>query len=539
MKSYHSFRRAMAVAMLAAFIASAVAGATNLPLPPRAETESITARDLKKHLSFLASDELGGRYTISPANRIAARYLASQLEAYGYRGGARDGSFFQKVPLSFRTTDMEASRAILTVGNEKTEFKHGDGFASFTGADMTVAGELVYVGYGISSPANQYDDYAGLDVKGKIVVIAQGFPEALKGVKLTQNEQGGEAALAHGATSVIEIPPAQFLLQWNQIQAYFSRGGQISLPAPAVASVKGLPAVLAGPDFIQAIAKAIGKASTDLLATGKPLQPVAIPATVDIRVKVEIKPAPQAQNVVGILDGTDPKLKNEYVVISAHYDHLETNAKGEVYNGADDDGSGTVSVLEIAQAFALGAHPKRSVLIIFHTGEELGLLGSLYNTDYEPVVPLDKLVTDLNIDMVGRSRPEGDTDPRDRELSDKDTIYVIGADKLSSELNKLSEETNAETARLKFDYRYNDENHPERFYYRSDHFNYAKHGIPIIFYFNGVHRDYHQPTDDVDKIDFERMERIDRMIFALGWRIANLDHRLVVDKKPAAIEPTQ
>lgn len=539
MKSYQSFRRAMAVAMLAAFFASAVTGGTNLPLPPRAETESITARDLKKHLSFLASDELGGRYTISPANRIAARYLASQLEAYGYRGGARDGSFFQKVPLSFRTTDMETSRIILTAGNEKTEFKHGDGFGSFTGADMTVTGELVFVGYGISSPANKYDDYAGLDVKGKIVVIAQGFPESLKGAKVSQNEQGGEAALAHGAASVIEIPPAQLLLQWNQVKAYLNRGGQLGLPAPASLSGKGLPALLAGPDFIKAIAKAVGKESTALLATGKPLQPMAIPATADIRVKVEVKPAPQAQNVVGILDGADPKLKDEYVVFSAHYDHLETNAKGEVYNGADDDGSGTVSVLEIAQAFALGVRPKRSVLIIFHTGEELGLFGSLYNTDYEPVVPLEKMVTDLNIDMVGRSRPEGDTDPRDKELADKDTIYVIGADKLSTELNKLSEATNAETARLKFDYRYNDENHPERFYYRSDHYNYAKHGIPIIFYFNGVHRDYHQTTDDVDKIDFERMERIDRMIFALGWRIANLDHRLVVDKKPAAVEPAQ
>ena len=154
-------------------------------------------------------------------------------------------------------------------------------------------------------------------------------------------------------------------------------------------------------------------------------------------------------------------------------------------------------------------------------------------------MPLEKLVADFNIDMIGRTRLEGDTDPRNKELTDKDSVYVIGADKLSTELNKLSEETNAETARLKFDYKYNDENDPEHFYYRSDHYNYAKHGVPIIFYFTGVHRDYHKTTDDVDKIDFDKMERITRMIFALGWRVANLDHRIVVDKKTSTATPPQ
>jgi Zn-dependent M28 family amino/carboxypeptidase len=247
--------------------------------------------------------------------------------------------------------------------------------------------------------------------------------------------------------------------------------------------------------------------------------------------RVEFKEAPPAQNVAGILDGADPKLKDEFVLFSAHYDHLKTEDNGDVYNGADDDGSGTVSVLEIAQAFSIGPRPKRSILIIFHTGEELGLFGSEFNTDYEPVVPLSKLVADFNIDMVGRSRPPGDTDPRDRMLTDKDSLYVIGADKLSTELNQINEMTNNDTVRLKFDYTYNDDRHPERFYYRSDHYNYAKHGIPVIFYFTGVHRDYHKTTDDVDKIDFEKMERIDRMVFATGWRVAQLDHRLVVDMR--------
>ncbi|HKP10807.1 MAG TPA: M28 family peptidase, partial [Blastocatellia bacterium] len=474
---------------------------------------------------------LGGRFTLSQGNRIAARYLASQLESYGYRGGARDGSFFQKVPLSYRSIDAAASRVALMAAGQTAEFKYGDGFLSAPPADFDFAGELVFVGYGISSPANKHDDYAGLDVKGKVaIIIVEDTPAELKGVALSDDEKGERAAAAHGAVGAIAILPAQMIAEWEGMKSFLSRDDQFGLPPRPGADGKPFPIVAAGPPLINALAKAMGKETAYLQPAGKAAPPLVIPAKAAVRTKAAVKEAPPAQNVVGVLEGADPKLKDEYVVFSAHYDHLKTADDGEVYNGADDDGSGTVSVLEIAQAFTVGPRPRRSILIIFHTGEELGLFGSEYNADYEPVVPLQKLVADFNIDMIGRSKPEGDTDVRDRELSDKDTVYVIGSDKLSSELHKLSEETDNETAHLKFDYRYNDEQHPERLYYRSDHYNYAKHGIPVIFYFTGLHRDYHRPTDDVDKIDFEKMERIARMIFATGWRVANLDHRVVVDK---------
>ena len=524
-----SSKRAVVVFVLAA-VASA-AGASNLPLPTAEATSSITARDLKRHLSFLASDELGGRYTLSPSNRIAARYLASQLESYGYRGGARDGSFLQRVPLSYRAVDKSASRLTLTAGVTRREFNYADSFLADVPADFSIHGGLVFVGYGNSSPRNNIDDYEGLNVKGKIVVMSTGNPESLKNVSLRDAEQAESAAQAHGAIGLVRIPDAQTLLAWDQLKA-LGVGQQLGLPPKKTASGKTLPEITAGPDLIKAIAKLMGKDSSDLVTPDKKMGPGEIAASAEIKLRVDVKDAPQAQNVVGILDGADPRLKDEYVIFSAHYDHLKTADNGDVYHGADDDGSGTVSVLEIAQAFALGPRPTRSILIVFHTGEELGLFGSEYNTDYEPVVPLQKLVADFNIDMVGRSRPAGDDDPRDARLTDKDSIYIIGADKLSTELNRLNEETNLATARLKFDYTYNDEAHPERFYYRSDHYNYAKHGIPIIFYFTGVHRDYHKPSDVVEKIDFEKMERIDRMIFATGWRVANLDHRLVVDKRP-------
>jgi Peptidase family M28 len=534
MKYNQSFKRVLAAMMLAVLFVS-TNGAITLPLPPPEATSSITITDLKKHLTFLASDELGGRFTFSPSNLIAARYLASQLESYGYRGAARDGSFFQKVPLSFRAVDNAGSRVTINEGGAKQEFKYGDDFYTDVLANTGVLGGVVFVGYGISSPANKYDDYAGLDVKGKIVVIVDGMPESLSGVNFDDAGNVFAAASSRGATGAILIPDERTLKGWELIKSYQASQAQLGLPPRESSSGQIMPIINAGPNLIAALARSMGKDATYLTkASGKPLQPMALTVTAEISLQVEVKNTAPAQNVVGILEGSDAKLKDEYIVFSAHYDHLKTSDTGEVFNGADDDGSGTVSVLEIAQAFALTIRPKRSILIVFHTGEELGLFGSQFNTDYEPVVPLAKLVANFNIDMVGRSRPEGDNDPRDKELSDKNSIYIIGADKLSTELNKISEQTNAETARMNFDYTYNDEKNPQRFYYRSDHYNYAKHGVPIIFYFTGVHRDYHKTTDDVDKIDFEKMLRIDRMIFATGWRVANLDHRLAVDKKPPA-----
>jgi Zn-dependent M28 family amino/carboxypeptidase len=165
-------------------------------------------------------------------------------------------------------------------------------------------------------------------------------------------------------------------------------------------------------------------------------------------------------------------------------------------------------------------------MVVFHAGEELGLLGSEYNTDIAPAVPLDRIDADLNIDMIGRSKPVGDNEPEDEHLTDSRTVYLVGSNRISPELHQLSEETNKQFQKLKLDYYYNDPNNPERIYFRSDHWNYAKHGIPIIFYFDGTHVDYHKPTDTVNQIDFTKMTEITRLVFETGWRIANLDHRL-------------
>jgi Zn-dependent M28 family amino/carboxypeptidase len=229
-----------------------------------------------------------------------------------------------------------------------------------------------------------------------------------------------------------------------------------------------------------------------------------------------------SENVVAFIEGSE--YPNEVIVLSAHYDHVGTR-DGKIYNGADDDGSGTVSMLEMAEAFQMAANngnrPKRSILFLHVTGEEIGLYGSKYYTE-NPLYPLANTVANLNTDMIGRIDPDKKDNPN--------YVYLIGSDKLSQELHDVSEAVNEKYINLELDYKYNDENDPNRFYYRSDHYNFAKNNIPIIFYFNGVHEDYHKHTDTPDKIEYELMAKRARLIFQTAWEVANRDERITADK---------
>lgn len=231
---------------------------------------------------------------------------------------------------------------------------------------------------------------------------------------------------------------------------------------------------------------------------------------------------PDSENILAFIEGTEKP--EEIIVISAHYDHVGTN-NGVVYNGADDDGSGTVAVMEIAEAFQqakkAGKGPKRSILFLHVTGEEHGLLGSKYYSD-NPVFDLKNTVANLNIDMIGRS---------DKENEGKNYVYVIGSDMLSTELKKINVAANKATQNLELNYKYDDPNDPMRLYYRSDHYNFAKHGIPVAFFFDGIHEDYHQPTDDPEKIDYPLLQKRAQLVFATAWELANRKERIVVDKK--------
>ncbi|RPD90775.1 M28 family peptidase [Aureibaculum marinum] len=266
-------------------------------------------------------------------------------------------------------------------------------------------------------------------------------------------------------------------------------------------------------EFISNYYKNLGVAAADL--NGNYLQTIP---------KTYFKGSTQnnSENIVAYIKGSEKP--DEYIILSAHYDHL--GIKGDkIYNGADDDASGTSAVIEIAKAFQsavkTGNGPKRSIVFLHVTGEELGLYGSKYYTE-NPIFPLEKTVANLNIDMIGRFD--------EKHAENPEFVYLIGSDKLSSELHELSEATNKKYTQLELDYTYNAENDPNRFYYRSDHYNFAKNNIPVIFYFNGVHEDYHKPSDTADKIRFDLLQKRTQLVFYTAWEIANRDKKLVVDK---------
>lgn len=480
------------------------------------------------NLEFLASDELGGRYTLGPNFGIAARYLATRLQAFGYKGGGDQGGFFQKFDVISSRADADKMALTLTSGGQSTDYKFGDFLTLGASTAGEAQGQVVFVGAGVSSPSQKHDDYAGLDVKGKVVLIAPIQVTGIDTSRVGDNERGEGAARAHGAVGVLTLLAPRFA---DRLKDRAALDRLISRETIRLAKdTEGhLPSVTVGPAIADKILGACNRSAQavfDAAEKKEPVTPCATNTSVKFNVALQ-QTRTTTQNVVGILEGTDPKLKDEYVTFSAHYDHLKTGANGEIYHGADDDGSGTTAVVSIAHAMSLN-RPKRSVMIIFHAGEELGLLGSQYNTDIAPAVPLNKVVVDLNIDMIGRSKPAGDTAKEDEHLTAPDAIYLVGSNRISPELHQISEATNAEFQKLKLDYYYNDPNNPERIYYRSDHWNYAKHGIPIIFYFDGTHVDYHRPTDTVDKIDFNKLTQVARLVFETGWRIANLDHRLTI-----------
>jgi hypothetical protein len=339
------------------------------------------------------------------------------------------------------------------------------------------------------------------------------------------------AAIKKGAKSVLIITgtnAADFSTLTQRYKAYATRPA-ISMKANE--SQAEAASLLVSPALGAAL---LGTTPEKVLAYGTKVAQAgkATPGNFTVAKAVSIKTLRQTaplptENVLGFIEGTDKK--EEIVVVTAHYDHVgvDNDLTGDkIFNGANDDGSGTVAVIEIAEAFAqakkAGQGPRRSMLFMTVTGEEKGLLGSEYYSE-NPVFPLANTVADINIDMIGRM------DFTYEKTNNSNYIYVIGSDKLSSELHQINEAANARHLQLKLDYTYNDENDPNRFYYRSDHYNFAKHRIPIIFYFNGVHADYHKVSDEVEKINFDSAEKVARLAFYTAWELANREQRIKVD----------
>lgn len=482
---------------------------------------TITLDELKEHLYTYASDEFEGRNTGDPGQKKAVEYLKKQYEDLGINS-LIEGNYFQNVPLNIvktPTVDMNI--------NGKS-FTYFDDFISLTSAasGKISASDLVYAGYGIDD--EKYSDYTNLDVKGKVVVVRTGEPTDKDGNNLLTGDKkaskwsnGRQAISAKRDAAKEQGAKALFFMDnslFERYSAFFKRreesGSSTRLSLPRKKDAE--PEI-----YFFLISEKMGKA---LVANiNKSTKTATVSTKLEMNFTSIMTPKP-SENVAAIIKGSEKP--DEYIIISSHLDHVGVNAKGEVFNGADDDGSGTVSLLEIAEAFKTAADkghgPKRSIIFLHVTGEEKGLLGSRYYTDYEPLVPLANTVANLNIDMVGRIDPE--------RKGDRNYIYLIGADKLSTELHEISEAVNKEFTNIELDYTYNDENDPNRFYYRSDHYNFAKNNVPIIFYFNGTHADYHRVSDTPDKINYDLLENRSRLVFHTAWELANRAERIVVDK---------
>lgn len=528
---------------------------------------AIEERDLRDWLTYIASDQLQGRALYSTGLGLAAAYIERHVQGWATRPAGDENSYLQVVRiLGVKVTNH--SSVTVDVGGETRTFMEGEGvtFPRNVGGKRRFSVDRVeFAGYGLDAPRAGHVDYRGRDVKGAAVVwLGPRGPKGVDGSRTLLGARNRYATDELRAAAVIGPPsgrgqgsaarpaarePATGGGRGNQLPAAdFTTSQRLDLPvAPAVSGSDAFFEFL----FSRAPVKyADLKRDADAQESLRPFRLDGVKLTFDLDAEYEVVRTDLTHNVVAIVEGSDPVLRNSYVAFGAHYDHVGY-AEGEVvetpnglrrtgplpgfvkrgaeydriWNGADDDGSGTVTMMALVKAFAEGPRPKRSLLFVWHAGEELGQYGSRFFADY-PTVPIESIVAELNIDMVGRNR--------DDKESEANTIYLVGSDRISTELDAVSRAANQALDRpFKFDYELNDPSDPEQLYFRSDHYSYASKGIPIIFFTSGLHPDYHMNTDEVSKIEFGKMTRVARLLYETGWRVANLDHPPVRDNKGA------
>jgi hypothetical protein len=522
---------------------------------------SITPGDLKDWLTFLSSDELEGRAVFTEGLGIAAGYIQGYLQAWGVKPGGDHGGYLQTVRVR-GVKVVNHSTVTVRVGGESRTFKDGEGitFPRNVGSKRTLTIDRVeFAGYGLDVPG--HTDLRGRNVEGAAVVfLGPDGPRDVDQQALRRVLTGRSRHAIDQLRAAAAIGPSNANASGRGRGAGAAsggadgRGGGAPRQAPDFTTTQRLdqpisPAVTATDAFLDFLFSKAPVHYDELKKKASDRDPLpsfrldGVTLTFNIDADYQLVRTQLTENVIGIVEGSDPQLKSTYVVVGAHYDHVgyadaeltdgrRPSAPGRVtpgatedriWNGADDDGSGTVAVMALARAFAQGVHPKRSVLFIWHAGEERGLYGSRYFADY-PTVPLDKIVAQLNIDMIGRNR--------DDKKSEANTVYLVGSDRISTELDKISRDADLSLQPpLKLNYEMNDPADPEQVYYRSDHYSYASKGIPIIFFTTGLHPDYHANTDDVSKIEFPKLTRVTQLVYETALRVANLDHPPVRDNK--------
>lgn len=503
-------------------------------------SSGITQELLYADLAILADDNMEGRETGEEGIQKAANYLAERYEALGIQPVGDDGTYFQNFDLVQKVTNGYSYT--ITKGSEiidesvMSASETGNFYTIYGGSD-NVVGEIVFVGYGAYDEANGIDQYPD-DVKGKWIMLISEEGQTNNSRMQQLMRQGAVGAIIVSEPSV----PMAFESDAEAMQSRLGSAGRLSLAymqrdngsvSPAYNSVSpDMAATILGMEDLNEMASMAEQIKNDPAS----FTPINTGFSLEHDANIDDQRVP-SKNVVAFIEGSDPELKDEVVVLSSHYDHVgigRADSTGDtIYNGADDDGSGTVATLHTAQAMMAakkaGAGPGRSVLFLHVSGEEKGLLGSRYYSDH-PIYSIDNTVANINIDMIGRIDPkyEGD-DPY---------IYIIGGEIISSGMDSLSRVANDMGPNLTLSKKYNDLNDPNRFYRRSDHWNFGRLGVPFVFFFNGTHEDYHRPSDEIDKIAWEQYTLRTQLVYNLTALLSESEERPVVDNQEF-IEATQ
>ncbi len=542
--------RRVALCVLAVVLCAGILPVTAAP----GGLSSITADDLKEWLTYVASDELEGRDTYSAGLGLAAGYIQEHLHAWRVKPAGDHEGYLQVVRVLGVKT-MSHSSVTVKVGRETRTFKDGEGvvFPKNSGVRRAVTVDRVeFVGYGLDAPGAGRMDFRGKDVKGAAVVwLGPGGPRTVDAVAYRRLLTGRSRYATDQRQAVASVSPEAPASGGGRDGDASgqdpARGGPGRGPgAPDFTTTQRLdlpipPSITASDAFLSFLFSRAPASYDDLKRSADARDDLpsfrldGVTITFNVDATYEVVRTQLTQNVVAVVEGSDLRLKNTYVAFGAHYDHVgySDGATGDgarrapgrvtagaaddrIWNGADDDGSGTVALMALARAFEEGPRPKRSLLFVWHAGEERGLLGSRYFADY-PTVPIDSIVAQLNLDMIGRNR--------DDKPGEANTVYVVGSDRISSELHEINREANrALGSPMTIDYEMNDPAEPEQVYYRSDHYSYAAKGIPIIFFTTGLHPDYHANTDEVSRIEFGKLTRVAQLVYETGVRVANLDH---------------
>jgi hypothetical protein len=489
---------------------------------------SIKAEDMEFHMKFLSADEFRGRNTPSIELKIASRYIALIAEEIGLLPLLPDGSYLQEIPLAVSRVSEAGTHMISRTrsGQEKFLFPQSFGVRARSASSGSASGEIVFLGLGIHAPDMGWDDYLGVNLEGKVAVFLDAELPEDHVLNPRENRRlfysRGATALQRGAVAVLSVIDKNrednmaekgFVFDNPQLPR---RQEEESSSAPSSSTALSRIEIRHGPAAsILGVSEEELAVMYDKISSGSQVESRRISGRqLDVSVQIETYPG-VTHNVVAYIEGSDPSLKEEYVLFGSHHDGIGYR-EDRIFNGADDNISGVVAMFELAEAMLI-QRPKRSLIFVWHTGEEKGLWGAYHFVANSPV-PVDKMSAELNMDMICRNDP--------------DSIYLIGSNKLSSELDAAIHKVNDNFIKMNLDYTYEDPGHPDRFFFRSDQYPYIRYGIPGVWFFCGTTEDYHQETDTEDRVDYVKMERVTRFVYLTALEIGNKHEILKLDLHP-------